>query len=64
MSKEKRRNQKTRKLGIRSKILLPVIVISLIVTAAMGAMMYMIGETAFVKVGVEKSHLAARIQKL
>lgn len=48
MSVEKRQNQKTRKLGIRSKILLPVIVISLIVTAAMGAMMYMIGETAFV----------------
>ena len=61
MSVEKKRDQKTRKLGIRSKILLPVIIVSLIVTGAMGIMMYMIGEAAYVKVGVEKSHLAASI---
>ena len=57
----KTKKQKTRKLGIRNKILIPVLVIILIVTAAMGGMMYLIGETAYVEAGVEQSHMAAKI---
>lgn len=53
--------QKTRKLSIRNKILIPVVVIILIVTGVMGAMMYLIGNEAYVNTGVEKSHLAASI---
>ena len=59
MGKNKR--QKTRKLGIRNKILIPVLVIILVVTGAMGVMMYLIGETAYVEAGVEQSHMAASI---
>lgn len=57
----KGKKQKTRKLGIRNKILIPVMVIILIVTGAMGAMMYLIGEAAYLKAGVEQSHMAASI---
>ena len=59
MGKNKR--QKTRKLGIRNKILIPVLVIILVVTGAMGVMMYLIGEAAYVEAGVEQSHMAASI---
>ena len=61
MAKEKTKKQKTRKMNIRMKILLPVLIIMLVVSAGMGVMMYLIGQSAYVKVGVEKSHLAADI---
>ena len=61
MTKEKVKKQKTRKMNIRMKILVPVLIMMLVVSAAMGVMMYMIGQEAYVKVGVEKSHLAADI---
>lgn len=64
MAKEKKQKvqkQKTRKMNIKMKILLPVLIIILIVSAGMGVMMYLIGETAYVKAGVEQSHLAATI---
>ena len=46
MAKEKTKKQKTRKMNIRAKILLPVLLIIFVVSAGMGVMMYMIGETA------------------
>ena len=64
MAKEKKQKvqkQKTRKMNIKTKILLPVLIIILIVSAGMGVMIYLIGETAYVKAGVEQSHLAATI---
>lgn len=64
MAKEKKQKvqkQKTRKMNIKTKILLPVLIIILIVSAGMGVMMYLIGETAYVNAGVEQSHLAATI---
>ena len=61
MAKEKVKKQKTRKMNIRMKILVPVLIMMLVVSAGMGVMMYMIGQEAYVKVGVEKSHLAADI---
>lgn len=61
MAKEKTKKQKTRKMNIRNKILLPVLLIILVVTGAMGAMMYLIGEAAYINTGVEKSHMAANI---
>ena len=57
----KGKKQKTRKLGIRNKILIPVLVIMLVVTGAMGIMMYLIGENAYVQAGVEKAYMAANI---
>ena len=59
--KEKVQKQKTRKLNIRTKILLPVMIIIFIVSAGMGVMMYLIGENAYVNAGVEQSHMAASI---
>lgn len=64
MAKEKKqrvKKQKTRKMNITTKLLIPVMVIILIVSAGMGVMMYLIGENAYVKAGVEQSHLAAKI---
>ncbi len=61
MAKEKTKKQKTRKMNIKNKILLPVLLIILVVTGAMGAMMYLIGEAAYINTGVEKSHMAANI---
>ncbi len=55
------KKQKTRKLNIRNKILIPVLLMILIATGAMGAIMYAIGDWAFVNTGVEKSHMAAKI---
>ena len=59
MTKDKK--QKTRKLSIRSKILIPVLIIILAVSSGMGALIFMIGNWALVNTGVEKSHLAANI---
>jgi len=59
--KEKVQKQKTRKMNLRTKILLPVLIIILVVSTAMGAMMYLIGEAAYINTGVEKSHMAAQI---
>ena len=64
MAKEKKqgvKKQKTRKLNITTKLLIPVMIIILIVSAGMGVMMYLMGENAYVKAGVEQSHLAAKI---
>ena len=64
MAKEKKQKvqkQKTRKMNIRTKILIPVLVIILIVSAGMGVMMYLIGQKAYISAGVEQSHLAATI---
>lgn len=58
---KKSNKQKTRKLSIRNKILIPVLVTILVITGAMGAMMYLIGDAAYVNTGVEKSHMAASI---
>ncbi|MBQ8518090.1 MAG: methyl-accepting chemotaxis protein [Agathobacter sp.] len=64
MAKEKKQKvqkQKTRRLSIRTKLLIPVLIIILIVSAGMGTMMYLIGQEAYVNTGVEKSHMAATI---
>ena len=53
--------QKTRRMSIRTKILLPVLIIILVVSAGLGTMMYLVGETAYIEAGVEKSHMAANI---
>lgn len=59
MAKDKK--QKTRKMNIRNKILIPVLIIILVVSTALGTMMYLIGQAAYINTGVEKSHLAASI---
>lgn len=61
MAKEKTKKQKTRKMNIRTKILIPVLVIILVATGLMGTMMYLVGNEAYVNTGVEKSHMAANI---
>lgn len=64
MAKEKRQKvekQKTRKMNIRMKILLPVLIIILVVSAGMGVMMYLIGQEAYTQAGVDQSHMAAKI---
>ena len=64
MAKEKKakvQKQKTRKLNIRMKILLPVLMIILVISAGMGVMMYLIGQSTYIKVGVEKAHVTAKI---
>ena len=61
MAKEKPMKQKTRSMNIQNKVLLPVLIIILIVSATLGIMMYQTGNKAYIKVGVEKSHLAASI---
>ena len=64
MAKEKKQKvqkQKTRKMNIRMKILLPVLIIILVVSAGMGVMMYLTGQAAYVKAGVDQSHMAAKI---
>ena len=61
MENGKSMKQKTRKMNIRMKILIPVLIIMLVVSAGMGTMMFLIGESAYIDVGVEKSHLAASI---
>ena len=61
VKKQKVQKQKTRKLSIRTKILIPVLVIILIVSAGMGVMMYLIGQDAYVRAGVEQAQLAAGI---
>lgn len=53
--------QKTRRLDLRSKILIPVLVIILVVSAGMGTLLYMVGNWALVNAGIEKSHMAANI---
>ena len=59
--KQKVEKQKTRKMNIRTKILLPVLIIIMIVSAGMGTMMYLVGQDAYLEAGIEKSHLAATI---
>ena len=64
MAKEKKQKvqkQKTRKMNIRMKILLPVLIIILVLSAGMGVMMYLIGQEAYIKAGVDQSHMAAKV---
>lgn len=53
--------QKTRRMGIRNKILIPVMIIILIVSTGLGAVMYLNGQEAQITAGGEKVHLAASI---
>ena len=61
MAKVVGKKQKTRKMNIRMKILMPVLIIILIVSSCMGVMMYMIGENAYVTAGVDQARMAASI---
>ncbi len=61
MAKEKVQKQKTRKMNIQMKILLPALVIMLVVCAIMGSLMYSTGQRGYMKAGTEKSHMAANI---
>lgn len=61
-AKDKKINlQKTRRMGIRTKILLPVLLIILLISSAMGAVMYLNGEATCIEAGSAKVHLAANI---
>jgi len=53
--------QKTRKLSIRNKILIPILGIILVISILMGMVSYLIGNWCSINTGVEKSHLAASI---
>ncbi len=53
--------QKTRRLDIRSKVLIPVLLIILAVTISMGIVAYTMTEWSMINTGTEKSHLAASI---
>ena len=53
--------QKTRKLNIRNKILLPVAAIILVICIFLGAVAFIIADWAMIQTGTEKSHLAASI---
>ena len=61
MKKQGVKGQKTRKMNIRMKILLPVLIIMLVVSSGMGALMFLIGESAYTQMGVEQSKMAASI---
>ncbi|MBQ7360271.1 MAG: methyl-accepting chemotaxis protein [Lachnospiraceae bacterium] len=61
MAKVKAKKQKTRRMGVRSKILLPVLVIVLLVSVGLGTVMYNTGQSAYIRAGGEKVHLAADI---
>ena len=61
MKKKGVKGQKTRKMNIRMKILLPVLIIMLVVSSGMGALMFLIGESAYTQMGVEQSKMAASI---
>ena len=53
--------QKTRKLNIRNKVLIPVLLIILATSTCLGSMAYIIANWAMVNTGMEKSRLAASI---
>jgi len=55
------KTQKTRKLNIRSKVLIPVVLIILAICISLGALAYIITNWAMINTGMEKSHLAASI---
>ena len=57
----KANTQKTRKLNIRNKVLIPVLLIILAISVSMGAVSYIIANWAMINTGTEKSHLAASI---
>lgn len=59
MAKEKR--QKTRKLSIRNKVLIPVLLIILGICISLGVVAYTMTNGAMINTGMEKSHLAASI---
>ena len=55
------KTQKTRKLNIRNKVLIPVLVIILGICISLGTISYVIANWAMINTGMEKSHLAASI---
>lgn len=59
--KVKIQKQKTRKMNIRAKILIPVLIIIAIVSTSMGVALYIMGEDSYINVGMERSHMAAKI---
>ena len=58
---EKIQKQKTRKMNIRAKILIPVLIIIAIVSTSMGIALYIIGSDSYINVGMERSHMAAKV---
>ena len=58
---EKTNKQKTRRLKIRSKVLIPVVLIILATCISLGAVAYIIADWAMMNTGKEKSHMAATI---
>ncbi len=55
------KKQKTRKLSIRNKVLIPVLLIILAICISLGLIAYKIANGAMINTGMEKSHLAASI---
>jgi len=55
------KKQKTRKLSIRNKVLIPVLLIILVVCISLGAIAYVIANKAMINTGMEKSNVAASI---
>ncbi len=55
------KTQKTRKLNIRNKVLIPVLLMILATSTFLGTMAYLIANWSMVNTGVEKSHLSASI---
>lgn len=53
--------QKTRRLSLRTKLLMPVLLIIFVVSAVLGTIMYTTGQEAYIKAGGDKVHLAANI---
>ena len=55
------KKQKTRKLSIRNKVLIPVLFIILIICVSLGLFAYKLAKDSMINTGMEKSHLAASI---
>ncbi len=57
----KNKHQKTRRLNIQAKILIPVLIIIFLINVSMGVIMYTIANEALISSGTEKSKMAAEI---
>ena len=57
----KTKTQKTRKLNIRIKVLIPVMLIILAICLSLGLLAYSMTNSTMINTGMEKSHLAASI---
>jgi len=55
------KTQKTRKLSIRIKVLIPVFIIIMAICMSLGTVTFLVAEWAMTNTGMEKSHLAASI---